>query len=375
MSAVAHFPHELMDIILIHHAEDFDCLTACSLVCRAWFFSSRSLLFKTCFLLPKNIRRFRDLVLSPGCTILPHVRTLDVDRSWLHADDNCFNEVAGEMHHHKHIHTLEMTLFINHNISEAQSDTFFCQGFITAFAHITSLNLTCDFESAGHSLVYPLIDMLCMFPALQNLEMRGIFGNLEEPQTYPPPPRGLSNLVLGETSVDLILRWLLRTGHLPHLESLALPRVRDIHVQTVREALPRLGNALRHLKIELTQSFRADAYSMYGLSLRHTLRTLSIRDPSRSKPWRSDAQFDPNPMLALIYGLVAPALESFSLELDLQLYRKMDWAGLDAFLSPERFPRLRRVTLAYQSRYSRDRMFLSQALPLLEASGILRTVG
>ncbi|KAF7377624.1 hypothetical protein MSAN_00185200 [Mycena sanguinolenta] len=248
MSVVAQFPHELLDLILVHHSEDSACLKACSLVCRAWFFSSRSLLFRTCILRPRNIRTFRALLLSPDCTILPHVRKLDVFRNWFHDDDGCFNEVAKEMRHHcRHIHSLQMGLFLDHEASEAQLDAFLCQGFITAFTHITSLELTCDYYSRD-SLASPLLDMLCLFYGLQALHMRGIYG-----------------------------------------------------------------------------------------------------------------------------ALAAPVLES-SLELDLQLYRNLDWAALDAFLSPARFPRLQKVTVACPRRHNSDSLFLCNALPLLEASGALRTV-
>ncbi|KAJ6466876.1 hypothetical protein C8R45DRAFT_938893 [Mycena sanguinolenta] len=369
MSVVAQFPHELMDTILIHHADDYACLKACSLVCRAWFFSSRSFLFKTCFLLPKNISRFRDLVLSPGCTIPPHIRRLDVYRNWFHVDDHCFNEVGEQMRYLTHIHTLEIGFFIDPDASEAQLSPFFCKGFITAFVHITSLSLTCDY-GGGDSVSAPLFDMLYLFPALQVLHVRGIYGTLSEPRTCPAPPLGLHILALGETSVGLILRWLHRAGHLPILESLTLPRVRPLDIPSVREALPHLGNTLRHLKIDLLNSHpdSLDVHGMFDLSLLRNLRTLSIRDATTGRR----AQFNPNPMLALICGLAAPVLETFSLDLDFKLYRKLDWAVLDAFLSPARFPRLRKVVC--QCRHNGDGEFLRKVLPLFEVSGVLRTM-
>ncbi|KAF7377639.1 hypothetical protein MSAN_00186700 [Mycena sanguinolenta] len=367
MSVVAQFPHELMDNILIHHAEDSACLKACSLVCRAWFFSSRSLLFRTCLLLPKNIRRFRDLVHSPVCTILPHIRKLAVYRNSFHADDGCFNGVADKMRHLTHIHTLDMGLYIDPNASDAHLNAFFCTGFMTAFTHITSLNLTCDY-GGGDSQASPLFDMMGLFPALQVLEVRGIYGTLAEPQTCMALPRDLRSLVLGETSVGLVFRWMHRAGHLPILESLTLPRVRRLDIPSVREALLYLGNTLRHLIIDLSRSHSdsLDVHALFDLSLLRNLRTLSIRDATTP---RRRTRSNPAPMLMLIRGLVAPALESFSLDLDLQLYRHLDWAALDSFLSPVRFPRLQKVVC--RCRHSPDGLFLRKALPLLEASGVL----
>ncbi|KAF7377637.1 hypothetical protein MSAN_00186500 [Mycena sanguinolenta] len=209
--------------------------------------------------------------------------------------------------------------------------------------------------------------MLCLFPVLQVLQVRGIYGTLAEPQTCLAPPLGLHSLALGETSVGSVLRYMCRAGHLPILKSVVLPRVRSLDIPSVREALPHLGNTLRHLHIELSRSHpdSLDVHAMFDLSLLRNLRTLSIHDATTGHP----TQFNPSPMLTLICSLVAPALRSFSLDLDLQLYHNLDWATLEAFLSPVRFPRLRKVV--FQCRHSSDWVFLCKALPLLNVSGLL----
>jgi hypothetical protein len=90
---------------------------------------------------------------------------------------------------------------------------------------------------------------------------------------------------------------------------------------------------------------------------------------------------------------MAPTIECISLELDLSrsVYQSFDWAALDTFLSPARFPRLRSVTFkcpehgdheyidyAYENDdeeepdIDTEHKFLCGALPLLEASGVLQ---
>ncbi|KAF8201167.1 hypothetical protein K438DRAFT_1965689 [Mycena galopus ATCC 62051] len=345
LSLAAQFPRELMDEILGHHAEDSACLKACSLVCRAWFLSSRSLLFKTCILSPTNIRRFRDLLRSPGCTILPHVRTLDVYRNWFNADDGCFNEVAEDLRHLTHIHTLHLGLRMDPHVLKAHQDAFFRTGFVTAFPQITTLTLTCDYGGGGSpSASAPLFDMLCLFPALQELQScRWRYGG------------GLDSAVAAPS------------GDLPNLDSVTLPRVPPPDVQIVRTTLLQLGNTLHHLTIELMRSRRScgDIADVFDLSLHRNLRTLFIRDSTRGSP----AQFNPTPILTVIRRLAAPALESVSLDLNLRLYHDLDWALLDAFLSLARFPRLRKVV--FQCRHNDDRVFLRKVLPALEDSGML----
>jgi hypothetical protein len=115
---------------------------------------------------------------------------------------------------------------------------------------------------------------------------------------------------------------------------------------------------------------RADiATTVFDLSLHPNLRTMTIRDSS----WGAPDQFDPEPMILLICRLAARALECFSLDLNLSLYWTFNWAALDAFLCPERFPRLRSVIITDHGGHDNTHEFLSEALPSLAASRVLRT--
>lgn len=116
-----------------------------------------------------------------------------------------------------------------------------------------------------------------------------------------------------------------------------------------------------------------NAIDVFDLSLHRNLKTLHIRSNSGETE-----------MIPLITKLGAPTLERLSVALDLgvSMYQRLDWAALDAFLSPAQFPRLRAVTFQCSQHFDHDNpndvdfhkhKFLGDALPLLTASGVLQT--
>ncbi|KAF7369104.1 hypothetical protein MVEN_00237600 [Mycena venus] len=90
--------------------------------------------------------------------------------------------------------------------------------------------------------------------------------------------------------------------------------------------------AVHHLDITLSWSWKtfANPATVYDLSLHPNLKTLAISDYSEYHLENSD----PNPMTPFITRLTAPALECFSLDLHLSMYRNVYWATLDEFSSP-----------------------------------------
>ncbi|KAJ6551397.1 hypothetical protein B0H19DRAFT_1157480 [Mycena capillaripes] len=366
------FPQELVEAILDQLADESASLKACSLVCRAWVSRSRFHLFETCNLLPENILVFRDLLRSHiACTFAPQIRRITAFRDYSHANDDCFDTIAVDLRRLAHIRTLEMTLSL---IYPTNADAYFRAGFVTAFQYITRLSFSCFFDSF-HAQPVPLIEMLCLFPALQELVVRKIFCTIADPPVGAVLPRRLHSVELSGQSAGPILACLQAAGHLPNVDSLTLPAMVNHHqTETVRAALQQLGSSLCHLDIMMTSAlgiFEVDLFSGFDFTLL-TLETLTIRTAHREDP----AHFDPNQMIRLITRLPGPALERLSLELDPALYRNVyfDWAALDEFLTPTRFPRLRSVVFKCTGDIGLDDLtFLHTVLPLLEASGVLRT--
>jgi hypothetical protein len=69
--------------------------------------------------------------------------------------------------------------------------------------------------------------------------------------------------------------------------------------------------------------------------------------------------------------LTTPDLERLDLTLNVALYQPSDWAALNAFLSPARFPCLRSLTVAlFPKKHNTDNEFLRKALTSLEAGAL-----
>ncbi|KAF8206382.1 hypothetical protein K438DRAFT_1578301 [Mycena galopus ATCC 62051] len=135
-------PQELVDTILEYLQSDTSSLKACSLLSQAWVPRSRVYLFETLSLDPEIILDFRDLLRSPSCIFIPHVRTLKVYRPHRHQNDACFNEIAADVRR-LNVTTLNMQLSCVVNTTNA--DAFFRTGLAAAFPNVTHLTLTCYF--------------------------------------------------------------------------------------------------------------------------------------------------------------------------------------------------------------------------------------
>ncbi|KAJ6551399.1 hypothetical protein B0H19DRAFT_1157486 [Mycena capillaripes] len=358
-------PQELIDEILEHLAEDYKSLKACSLVSRAWVLRSRSNLFETCTLLPRNIHVFQELLRSPGCTFLRHIRSIKASRYDWHHHDHCFNEIVADLRVAQ-IHTLKLTL--NIVVNAANADTFFRTGFATAFPHVRRLLLICSFDGQPA----PLVDMICFFPALQELQIRpgnsdsgsqARMSRMAQPLAEPPasalPPQELHSLWLSAPSLaNPILAWLHAFKHLSKVKSLTLPPMTRPPAPIVRAALHQMGESLCHLDITVTVNINPTALD---LSRHPNLKTLAIRENSNC--------------CRLLLRLTAPTLENLLLDFLQPLQRrKTRWdvrfKELDEFLSPARFPRLSRVVARTLNREDGD--YLRESLPLLESLGVLQ---
>ncbi|KAJ6569466.1 hypothetical protein B0H19DRAFT_1066200 [Mycena capillaripes] len=366
-------PQELIEQILDHLADDIGTLRACTLMGRAWVYPSRSYLFKTCRLNPDNILVFCELLRSPhSCIFLPHIRSITAFRNYWHPNDGWFDEIAAHLYNNLTcVRTLEMKLnFI-------KAGPFFQTGFVAAFPKVTRLVLTCDFGSLQPA---PLIDMICLFHALQELDIRELthysVQRISDPSASAVPPRGLHTLKLSLHSTRPILAWLHASSHLPSVNSVTLPpmllRGHD-QVNAMRAALQQLGDALHDFDITPCAN---QAGTVFDLSLHPNLRTLAVRDfeltDSFTNPFLSTNEalaLDPKTILLLIKG-ASPTLEHFCLSPAKSMYQNFEWATLDAVLySATRFPLLRSVVLTCTDT---DCDFLREELPLLGAAKVLK---
>jgi hypothetical protein len=102
---------------------------------------------------------------------------------------------------------------------------------------------------------------------------------------------------------------------------------------------------------------------VFDFSLHPNLRTLAIR----TKDLNSDGMF------SLISRLAAPTLERLAFIVDRNMCdRSFNWAAVDAFLTPARFPALRSVVFeSHGFQFESPDSFLRETLPLLHAAGLL----
>ncbi|KAF7377752.1 hypothetical protein MSAN_00198200 [Mycena sanguinolenta] len=130
---------------------------------------------------------------------------------------------------------------------------FFCTGFSTGFPNVTRLTLS----FVGRYYVepgVPLLDMISLFPALQELYISTFGGIVSDPSPQAVPPPGLRRLELAGDAFGLILKWmmLLMTNlSPPTLESLTMDLTLLLYrnmdwaaLDTALQRFPRLQNVL-----------------------------------------------------------------------------------------------------------------------------------
>ncbi|KAJ6511668.1 hypothetical protein DFH09DRAFT_1333807 [Mycena vulgaris] len=363
-------PIELVEGVIDHLSGDKPSLKVFSLVCRSLVPRCRSHLFERCNLDPDKVLPFHDLMQAPGCTFLTHVRTISTDRntSSTSTNDRYFDEIAPDLKRLINVRSLAMKLIIVGNTDNAHP--VFPTVYVTAFPNVTEFFLTCHFNFASDVDPVSIIEMICMLPALECLIVRDLskFATPESTVTVLPPP-SLRILKLSAYSAGPILSWLHKCNHLPNVQSLSLPRLLLRDAPIVRAALQQLGSAVRHLDLIVAwfpETDDVDPSTVFDLSIHTNLKTLTIADRS----WTDPVEFDNRKLIPFVKKLASPTLETVSFELDLALYRALNWSTFDDFFSPARFPHLRSVVFTRTTGY--DRYFLRTALPSLSASGMLR---
>ncbi|KAJ6551352.1 hypothetical protein B0H19DRAFT_1264007 [Mycena capillaripes] len=292
---------------------------------------------------------------SPACTFLQHIHRIKAIRYFAHQNDRHFNEIAVNLRFAP-VRALELTL--NIIVDAANEDAYFRTGFVTAFPHVTRLVLACSIGGKPA----PLIDMICRFPALQELHIRPCKPGDSAPRMAEPvdaePPRGLRSLHLSVHTAGRILAWLHASNHLPSVDSLTLPSLNSPDDSILHAALQQLGSALYHLDTTFLPRPNPafDPTAIVDLSLHPNLKKLTLRGYEVRR---------------LLSKLAAPRLERLFVDIwDLQQYDLETLNRLDEFLSSKRFPSLHSVVLRARTREDGD--ILQTSFPLLQASGVLQ---
>ncbi|KAJ7856645.1 hypothetical protein B0H14DRAFT_709813 [Mycena olivaceomarginata] len=370
----ATLPQELIDAILDHLAGDPPSLKACSLVSCAWVPCTRLHLFKICTLNPRSVFDFSVLLRSPHCTFRLHIRSIhllrEIPTSTLHNkfDDPAF---AVDLRGLTGVRAFELTF----NTSAARplpDGASPYMGFLAAFPQLTRLVL----KGLQMRALAPLVDTICLFPALQELHLQlwHPFLHPTDPTEYTAlaaPPRALHSLVLCRHSVGSVLPWLHAAGHLPTLRVLKLHALFRNQMTAMGAALQqaRLGSSLRHLqRLDVSLNWLLGTPPLLDLTHHGALRTLILRNAFEL--------FDSSETLRCLMRLAVPALECLAFELYLPPFqrtsaRNFDWAALDAFLASLNASRVVFFETIDRTDPSEDTC-LRRVLPRAEAAGILQ---
>jgi hypothetical protein len=274
-------PQELIGEILDHLGGDFKALKTCSLVSSAWVPRCRSYLFKSVTLHTlamgdtSNVLSFRDLLQSHCCTFLRHVRSFHSLRHFGDPDDCHFEQISTDLRRLSGVVELTMSAHID---GDANVDSFFTTGFFRSFPQVTHLVL--EYILLGEQPM-PVINLICLFPALQKLRILYFTGIWADPPVNAFPPRSLRTIVLldGSPACGRILAWLHAFNHLPHVESLRLHFLKPPDVPTVRGAMKQIGGALRHLEIIHSEGICACAHRSFTHPSRRRIRLFASPQP------------------------------------------------------------------------------------------------
>ncbi|KAJ7821519.1 hypothetical protein B0H14DRAFT_1331927 [Mycena olivaceomarginata] len=200
-------------------------------------------------------------------------------------NDDSFNEIAAHLPHLLGLRELE--LLIRKISAGLNGDPSFRTGFFGGFPHVRRLVLLCRWDSKAEPA--PLIDMICLFPALEELEIRqGFEVSVSSPLATAVPPWPLRRLELVTTPFKTIrpfFAWLDAFGHLPNVDVVRLPRLKSEHdVLGARQILQQLGGGvLQYFDIAVqwwSTHNSVNACTAFDLSLHPNLKELVIRDLS-----------------------------------------------------------------------------------------------
>ncbi|KAJ7683659.1 hypothetical protein B0H17DRAFT_1137586 [Mycena rosella] len=361
-------------------------LAACSLVCRAWTRRSRSHFFKDCRLLLHyyNTARFGELLRSPHCTILPHVRRLTMESSGACIFDN----IKEELKFLVRVESLKLS-----GSSWAAHGAPPRKGFMASLATVVELDIDCaDLGDFDHAQL-----IICAFPALRRLSLPHIpmpyrvYGEnstLFEPYPpYTPPawmrsredlvrPAPLMSLTIAAPAMIPILHWLNWTGscRLTRLE-LALPSKTGSHnTPPLVEFMYNARDSLEHLKLCSAAAHLDNIGEVFDLADFQNLRTLHFDHLLQQGNLGSLE----GALVSIVRSITSPVLESVCFACDdHKLFNRIAWGELDDFFSGSEFPRLKLVRVSREWAHTavEDANFTSevkQLFPRVDARGLLQ---
>ena len=237
MMSTPTIPPELVDIILDYAYNDLSLLTACSLVCRAWFPSARYHIFHNVSLNSQNASSFVRLLNAPLSTISHFTRRIEAkdtyeDERWLSSMFPCLSVLPA-------LTSVSITSSFDTTFSEETLAT------LASFDTLVELKLAeCAFEDFSQ-----VQKLLCSFPVLEKLHLEADWPEPRQiaPTAGRPSPR--LNEVYLRCESSHVLAWLITAPQVSPVSKLTLHGVDADDLPTLTRYLQILGPALTHLTI------------------------------------------------------------------------------------------------------------------------------
>lgn len=232
-------PQEISNDIIGYLHSDASALQCCSLVCKAWLFSSRAYLFQVVALNYQNADSFTSLIISSLSTIPPHVKRLQlvpehIDRRWLRRLVP-FLEVLTSVT----ILRLENVDWINllptsrANLLSNFRPTLTC-------LHLRDI----VFETFGQ-----VVDIICEFPLLRSVDLESVhWGDCKSTVVKCLPPL-VTNLRLQACPLRKFHSWLISQRPIPIINHLDVGPIDESDILEVGRYLVFLGHRLHTLKM------------------------------------------------------------------------------------------------------------------------------
>lgn len=237
-------PQEISNYFIGYLHSDASTLLCCSLVCKAWLFSSREYLFQVVALNHQNVDSFTSLIISSLSTIPPHVKHLQlvpehIDRQWLRRLVP-FLEVL-----------TSVTILRLENVDWISLPQTSRANLLSNFR----LTLTClhlrdiVFETFGK-----VVDIICEFPLLRSVDLESVdWGDCKSMVVKCFPPL-VTKLRLQACPLRKFLSWLLTLRPIPIIDDLDVGPIDESDILEVARYLVFLGHKLHTLKL----SFRCE---------------------------------------------------------------------------------------------------------------------
>jgi hypothetical protein len=239
-------PIEMIEAILDHLHDDKKSLKFCNLVCKDWIHPARRLLFSRWTI---DLHRAENWSLRISA-VLPFLRHICISSDGGTQDWDINPPFLVGQNHIRSLH-----LFCPLSILTLRASS----PFLHNFSGLVNLRL----ERISFANVPTLVGMICAFPCLQTLSIKGAtvlrFEFYAPSLTMFQPSPHLVALELDILGMDKILEWFLTLAVLPSFHSICLYHNLFINAVVVHKFIAALNESLEHLSLPI--------YGAHALSL------------------------------------------------------------------------------------------------------------